>query len=68
MNHYDTIDRQDITGYSDQELSLLVYNTEYLYNLRHRYNLKDLLEQDFIFTDSQWDTLLADLELEDSED
>lgn len=68
MTNYDTIDKMDLTVHSDQELSLLVYNTEYLYHQRNRLVLRQILEAEFIFSESQWETLEADLNLEQDED
>lgn len=53
---------QDLTGYSDDELSLVALNEEYFYNIRFRSNLKDILSEWFIFTDSQWDVLNQDIQ------
>ena len=52
----------DLTQYGEQELSLHVFNEEYLYNNRHRMFLKDILDDTFIYTDEQWIELQADLE------
>lgn len=52
----------DLTQYGEQELSLHVFNDEYLYNIRHRMFLKDILDDTFIYTDEQWIELQADLE------
>ena len=51
----------DLTQYGEQELSLHVFNDEYLYNNRHRMFLKDILDDTFIYTDEQWIELQADL-------
>lgn len=55
------VGRIDITGYSDSELSLMVFNNEALYRLRHRSNLRDILEYDYLFTEAQWAELENDL-------
>lgn len=58
----------DLTNYSDQELSLIVYNDEYFYNERNHLDyLKALISEEFIFTDEQMETLLNDLEEEANE-
>jgi len=51
----------DLTGYGDDELSLMVFNDEYLYAERHGDNLVGLLE-DYKFTDTQMSVLKEDLE------
>ena len=53
---------QDLTQYSESELSMWVFNDEYLYNNRHRMHLKSILDDLFIYTDEQWIELQADLE------
>lgn len=52
----------NITGYSDQELSLVVFNTEFLYSIRHDDDLWEILEVVYIFTDEQREQLEIDLE------
>lgn len=59
--------KQDITEYSDSELSLLVMNDEGLYRMRRSSNLRAELEEFFIFTDEQWDELAQDLQEEENE-
>jgi hypothetical protein len=61
--------KDDLTMYSDDELSLVVMNTECLYNLRRdRSALTDAIEELYTFTGIQWITLLNDIadDLEDS--
>jgi hypothetical protein len=53
--------KQDLTGYSENELSLIVFNDEYLYRVRCNRNLKDILNDHFTFTDEQFDVLQEDL-------
>lgn len=53
---------QDLCQYSDNELSLTVYNDEFLYKRRHRSDFKALLNELYIFTDDQWETFVNDLE------
>lgn len=58
--------KEDITGYSDQELSLLVFNDEYWY--KQRRNVKLLmygLSECFVFTQEQADVLKQDLQDEE---
>lgn len=57
--------KQDLTKYSDSELSLVVMNDEGLYNMRHQQNLRHTLEEFFIFTDEQWNELEQDLKDEE---
>ena len=55
--------REDITGYSDQELSLRVFNDEYYYNeIANRDYLLALVAEQFKYTVSQMDELLTDLD------
>ena len=53
--------KTDLTNYSDSELSLVVFNDEYLYNIRHRSHLIDTLNELFIYTDEQLEELKQDL-------
>ena len=52
----------DLTEYSDNELSLTVYNHEGLYLMRHDYGLLDELKEWYLFTDAQRNVLFEDLE------
>jgi len=55
--------RQDLTIYSDNELSLIVFNDESWYRMRRNEgHLIDTLKQFFQFTDDQLDVLKRDLE------
>lgn len=56
------MDKQDLTEYSDAELSLNVFNDESLYNQRFCSDLKELLDEIFIYTEEQWEELQEDLE------
>lgn len=56
------MDKQDLTQYSSAELSLNVFNDQSLYNQRHDRNLKELLDELFIYDDEQWEELQEDLE------
>ena len=59
---------QDLTQYSDQELSLVVFNTEYLYHLRHNESaLFEVLDESFVYTDDQRAELIQDIEDEANE-
>lgn len=60
-------ERQDLRSYSENELSLMVFNTEHLYLARRRMNFSDLLSDCFLYTDEQFDILLIDLELDENE-
>jgi hypothetical protein len=60
-------ERQDLREYSDNELSLLVFNDEGLYNMRHNNDLWDILAELFLFTRQQRYVLEQDL-IEDKED
>ena len=52
----------DLTEYSSAELSMHVMNDEFLYNQRHSESLKGLIDEQFVYTDEQWDELQEDLE------
>lgn len=54
--------KQDLTQYSDQELSLLVFNDEGLYRMRHNSQFIGMLNDLFIFTDEQLEVLEQDLD------
>lgn len=64
------MDKQDLTQYGEQELSLHVLNTECLYRGFMRcddeQDLRNLVEPLFIFTSEQFDELLDDLENRES--
>jgi len=53
--------RQSLYRQSDDELSLIVFNTEYLYNIRHKKELFRVLRLDYQFTNKQLAVLKADL-------
>ena len=56
--------KQDITHYSDQELSLLVLNTEHLYRQFLRCEDEDdlrVLCEEFEYTGEQFEELMRDL-------
>lgn len=58
-------EREDLTEYSDAELSLRVFNDEWLYKMRRRRNFIEELEQIFIFTEEQREELENDLKEEE---
>lgn len=62
--------KNDITEYSDAELSLHVMNDEYLYKMRRRplRHLRAELEELFIFTTEQWEDLVETIEEDLAED
>lgn len=60
--------KQDLTQYSDNELSMWVFNDEYLYKMRKRSELEDILQEYFIFTPEQFEVLTQDLQDEALED
>ena len=58
---------QDLTNYSQHEMSLRVFNEEDIYQIRHDEDLLEILKGVFIWTDEQVKQLIVDLE-EDQED
>jgi len=55
----------DLTQYGDNELSLMIFNDEGLYKMRHILS-KDLLHEfDIKYTDEQWEVFQDDLKSED---
>lgn len=65
------MDKQDLTRYSDQELSMLVQNDEVLYNTYMRCvrknnleELKNFLDEVYIYTKEQWEDLESDFDSE----
>jgi len=56
---------KDLTMYSDQELSLQVFNTEYFYNERNYQGKSDyllaLIDEEFVYTPEQKAVLIEDL-------
>ncbi len=53
--------KQDLREYSDNELSLLVFNDEDLYLERHRRGFLNVIDELFIYTDAQLEVLKQDL-------
>lgn len=58
--------KHDLRFYSDNELSLMVFNDEGLYNIRKSTFLFELLEEQFLFTEKQKEVLEDDLESEEN--
>jgi len=58
------MDKVDLTQYTDNELSMVVYNDSGLYSMRHDSGLISELEEWFNFTPCQLSVLLDDLEEE----
>ena len=54
--------KEDLTEYSDSELSLRVFNDEGLYRMRRSRDFIDTLKEFFIFSDEQEEELKTDLE------
>ena len=52
---------QDITMYSDGELSMIVFNDEFLYKARNYSYFLDSIKDMFIYTDPQLDVLIQDI-------
>lgn len=59
--------QQDISHFSEHELSLLVFNDESLYQLRRCSDFIELLEELFVFTADQLETLKQDLHDDENE-
>jgi len=55
------MDKIDLTQYTDNELSMVVYNDSGLYSMRHDSDLISELEEVFTFTPCQLLVLLDDL-------
>lgn len=51
----------DLTNYSNQELSLLVFNTQFLYDNRHEDWFLYEISQMYVYTEDQMKELLNDL-------
>jgi len=52
----------DIRRYSDNELSLIVFNDETYYRCRHNKLFIEAISEDFLFTDAQLEVLIQDLQ------
>ena len=57
--------KQDITMHSDDELSLIVFNDQGLYRMRHNSQLIGFLNDHFEFTEEQLEVLEQDIKDED---
>ena len=57
----------NITSYSENELSLLVFNDETLYKMRRQRNFFATLRELFIFTADQLEVLKNDLQADKEE-
>lgn len=56
------MNKQDITMYSEEALSLHVFNDEYLYNNRHmNYFIDYIIKEMYIYTEDQLEVLENDL-------
>ncbi len=51
----------NITDYNDDELSMLVFNDESLYNARHSSEIFQVLDTLYEYSDAQMRVLLVDL-------
>lgn len=60
------IEKVDLTEFSDRELSLQVYNTEALYNVRKEEWFIRFIKYHFDFTQMQLEILIEDLTQEDN--
>ena len=62
--------KKNITKHGDSELSLMVFNDEGLYAIRHNQDLMEVLDDNFVYTEKQRKELEWDLEadLEESSD
>lgn len=59
--------KQDLTEFSENELSLLVFNDEYLYKRRNSRDFLIELDEMFLYTEEQLDALKSDLYEEEQE-
>ena len=59
------MNKQNITEYSDEELSLIVLNDEYLYRQRNRPSFIETVKELFIYTDEQLEVLKQDIAKEE---
>lgn len=55
------MNKQNIKHYSDDELSLLIFNTEELYKIRYNNGFFDIIEDLYEFTPEQFSVLVNDL-------
>ena len=59
---------KDLRQYSSRELSLWVYNDEFLYSQRFRSSFIDLVSDIFLYTDEQLEELINDIAEEQIEE
>lgn len=55
------LNRIDITKYSENELSLIVFNTEYLYRIKYNNNFLNLISLMYKHTLKQKEILINDI-------
>ena len=55
------LNRIDITRYSENELSLIVFNTEYLYKIKYNNNFLNLISLMYKHTLKQKEILINDI-------
>ena len=53
----------DLTKFGVNELSFVVMNTEFLYNIRHSESFLNVLDAEYIFTEDQYHCLVEDLSI-----
>lgn len=53
--------KEDLRNYSDDELSLRVFNDEILYDIRHKRDFIEVIDDIFIYTEEQLNILKNDL-------
>lgn len=54
---------KDLTMYSNDELSLQIFNDQYFYNeINHPEYLMALIKEEFVYTSEQMQTLVDDLD------
>ena len=56
------LNRIDITKYSENELSLIVFNTEYLYRIKYNNNFLNLISLMYKHTLKQKEILINDID------
>lgn len=59
--------KKNLKDYGPGELSMWVFNDEYLYRNRLRKDLREILEEQFEFTERQWDELEEDIADDEAE-
>lgn len=61
------MNKEDITQYSEDELSLRVFNDEYLYSIRHKLRLWAEINEMFKYTKEQRNILIDDIRQDNEE-